>query len=158
MAYGSRYVCFRLDGKLIGVMVADLLPNVWGGLYILYDPDYAQKKIGTYLYAQGMHLAKLWCDSISPRPFCFITHSHCPSNIFFPFYFIHFFLFRGLSWYDPGWYIRTSSKMKYKDIFEPLDLFCPVDYKWVNFTKEVKERIDLHGATKLLVSPLPCRI
>ena len=60
LSYGTRFVCFRLDGKLIGVLMADLLPDTWGSIYSLYDPALVDKKAGTFMYTQGLHLAKTW--------------------------------------------------------------------------------------------------
>jgi len=56
---------------------------------------------------------------------------------------------RGLKYYDPGWYIRKTPKMSYKDHYEPCELFCPVSHRWLELTKDRKSRIDTLGACSL---------
>jgi len=57
---GTKYISFRLDGKLIGIEIIDILPSVINSLYGMWDPKYADKKLAAYMTIQVMHLAQTW--------------------------------------------------------------------------------------------------
>lgn len=44
----SRFIEFRLDGKLLAVAVIDLLMQGWSAVYTFYDPDFANRGLGTF--------------------------------------------------------------------------------------------------------------
>lgn len=44
----SRFIEFRLQGKLIAVAVIDLLQQGWSAVYTFFDPDYSNRGLGTF--------------------------------------------------------------------------------------------------------------
>jgi len=54
-----------------------------------------------------------------------------------------------IPYFHSGWYVRTSEKMKYKDEFDPVELFCPVSRKWVTLTRAIRDKLD-QGVTALV--------
>ena len=54
----THYFGFLIEGKLIAVAVTDVLPNGVSAIYTFYDPDYAQRSLGTYCILWQIELAK----------------------------------------------------------------------------------------------------
>ncbi|HEY3245818.1 MAG TPA: arginyltransferase, partial [Phycisphaerae bacterium] len=50
--YGScietQEVCYRLDGRLVGVSILDVVPDAWSSVYMFYDPTEQRRSLGTY--------------------------------------------------------------------------------------------------------------
>ncbi|HEY3243420.1 MAG TPA: arginyltransferase [Phycisphaerae bacterium] len=50
--YGScietQEVCYRLDGRLVGVSILDMVPDAWSSVYMFYDPTEQRRSLGTY--------------------------------------------------------------------------------------------------------------
>ena len=46
--YGSYHQQYRLNGKLIGVGVIDILSDCVSSVYFFYDPSYEFLNLGTY--------------------------------------------------------------------------------------------------------------
>jgi arginine-tRNA-protein transferase len=44
----SLDVCYRLDGRLIGVSVIDPVPGGWSSVYMYFDPAESRRSLGTY--------------------------------------------------------------------------------------------------------------
>lgn len=44
----TRYYCFRKEGELLAVAVADQMQNGLSAIYTYFDPDCSQRSLGTY--------------------------------------------------------------------------------------------------------------
>jgi arginyl-tRNA--protein-N-Asp/Glu arginylyltransferase len=98
-------------------------------LYTVWDPAFEELQLVRFMWMQELHLAKRWYFS-SQTPHSVPSSS---PNAFF----------RGMKYVDSGWYIRTSTEMKYKDSYEPVELFCPIYHKWVVLTRQLKDKLDV---------------
>lgn len=49
---------YRLDGRLVGSGVVDLLPDVVSSIYFFFDPDLARRSLGTFSMLQEIELAR----------------------------------------------------------------------------------------------------
>lgn len=48
LGYGSFHQQYRINGKLVGVGVIDILFNCVSSVYFFYDPDFQFLNMGTY--------------------------------------------------------------------------------------------------------------
>lgn len=48
IGYGSFHQHYRINGKLVGVGVVDILNNCLSSVYFFYDPDFQFLNMGTY--------------------------------------------------------------------------------------------------------------
>ena len=55
----SRFLCFRLEGKLIGISVLDQFDGGLSAVYTFFDPEYSNRSIGTYAILYSLKLAKM---------------------------------------------------------------------------------------------------
>jgi arginine-tRNA-protein transferase len=55
----------------------------------------------------------------------------------------------GVDYYNLGYYVHTCRKMNYKGKFKPSDILCPDTYVYVPFGKEIREKLDEFGYTRL---------
>ena len=55
----SRFLCFRLEGKLVGISVLDQFDGGLSAVYTFFDPDYSDRSIGTYAILYAVKLAKM---------------------------------------------------------------------------------------------------
>nr|GEU78594.1 acyl-CoA N-acyltransferase [Tanacetum cinerariifolium] len=102
--FGSFHLQYLINGKLVAVMVIDILPKYLMGKYHFWDPDLAFLSMGKYCILQGINWVKE-------------TQSYCPS----------------LQYYSLGYYVHTIQKMRYKAEYCPSELLCPRHYQWVSF-------------------------
>ena len=56
---GSKFICMRLDGKLIGISVIDQFQGGLSAVYTFFDPEYSDRSLGTYAILYTIRLAKL---------------------------------------------------------------------------------------------------
>ena len=54
----TRFVCLRLDGRLIAVAVTDVTCHGLSAVYTFFDPDLASRSIGTYAILEQLALAR----------------------------------------------------------------------------------------------------
>jgi arginyl-tRNA--protein-N-Asp/Glu arginylyltransferase len=54
----SRFLEFRLDGKLIAASAVDLLESGLSAIYTYYDPDYSQRGLGNFAILSMLELTK----------------------------------------------------------------------------------------------------
>ena len=54
----TRYLEFRIDQQLIGCAVVDQLPNALSAIYTYFDPDYAERSLGTLAVLLQIQLAQ----------------------------------------------------------------------------------------------------
>ncbi len=109
---GCYHMNYYLDGELIGVGVIDLLPNGLSSVYFFYDPKYKPLKFGVVS-------ALLELDWIREM------------NQSFPEF----------KYYYLGYYIPHCDKMNYKADYEPVELLCPKNYVYVDYTAMLKEEV-----------------
>lgn len=55
----SKFLCFRLDGKLIGISVIDQFDGGVSAVYTFFDPEYSNRSLGTYAILYALKLAKM---------------------------------------------------------------------------------------------------
>jgi len=55
---GSYHLKYYLDGKLIAVSVADILPTAYSSYYFFYDPDYKKFSLGKISIMYEMQFVK----------------------------------------------------------------------------------------------------
>lgn len=53
-------LCYRLDGRVIGVAVADRAADALSAVYCFYDPDCAALSLGTYSILKQIALCRTW--------------------------------------------------------------------------------------------------
>lgn len=100
--YGSYHQLYRLDGRLIGMSVLDILPGSVSSVYFVYDRRWVKYSLGklSIMYeaalVQEMHQAGL------PN----MEHLHL------------------------GFYIHSNPKMKYKGEYSPTYLLDPEELSW----------------------------
>lgn len=101
--YGSYHLQYKLDGKIVGVSVLDILPKCISSVYFFYDTDYEFLQLGKY--------SALW----EIRYISDIIAKHAC----------------GIEYYYLGFYIPTIAKMRYKAQYKPSELLCEKTRKWV---------------------------
>ncbi|EAL73101.1 hypothetical protein DDB_G0269024 [Dictyostelium discoideum AX4] len=106
--YGSFHQYYRLDGKLVGVGVIDILPECLSSVYFFYDPDFNFLSLGKYSALNEIE----WVQKVSQS---------IPQ----------------LKYYYMGYYIHSCQKMKYKANYQPSQLLCLETFKWVEFKKAI---------------------
>lgn len=57
-----RFISFRRDHKLIGVMVGDELDDGWSAVYSFFDPGEARRSLGTFMILKLIELTRLRTD------------------------------------------------------------------------------------------------
>ncbi|SJX65256.1 related to arginine-tRNA-protein transferase [Sporisorium reilianum f. sp. reilianum] len=92
LPYGCYHQEYRLDDKLIGVGVLDVLPNCVSSVYVFYDPEYKDWQLGKVSALQEIALTKR-LDRLGAMA--------------------------DISCYYMGFYIHTCQKMKYKAEYRP---------------------------------------
>ena len=55
----SKFLCFRLNGKLIGITVLDQFDGGISAVYTFFDPEYSNRSIGTYAILYALKLSKV---------------------------------------------------------------------------------------------------
>lgn len=101
--YGTYHLQYKIDGKVVGVSVLDILPKCLSSVYFFYDTDYEFLQFGKY--------SALW----EIRYISDIISKHVC----------------GIEYYYLGYYIPTIKKMKYKDQYKPSELLCEKTREWV---------------------------
>jgi len=92
---------YYLDGELIAVSVFCIMPHGVESYYFFYDPKYKPLSLGV--------VSVKW-----EIDFVLEKQKHFPE----------------FKYYTPGSYIHTTHKMNYKKKYQPMELLCPVTYKW----------------------------
>ena len=54
----TREMRYRVDGRLVGLGLVDLLPDVVSSVYFYFDPDESRRSLGTYSVLQEVELAR----------------------------------------------------------------------------------------------------
>lgn len=111
--FGTFHLQYRIDGRLVGVSVVDVLPRCLNSIYFFWDPEFAALSLGKISILKEIE----WVRSV---------HKRCPS----------------LQYYYLGYYVHSCSKTRYKGDFGPAELLCPERYLWVELTSEVKRVLD----------------
>ncbi len=55
----SKFLCVRLEGKLIGISVLDQFDGGLSAVYTFFDPDYSNRSLGTYAILYMIKLCRL---------------------------------------------------------------------------------------------------
>ncbi len=55
----TKFLCLRLDGKLIGLSVLDQFDQGLSAVYTFFAPDYSNRSLGTYAILYGIKLSRL---------------------------------------------------------------------------------------------------
>jgi arginine-tRNA-protein transferase len=55
----SKFLCFRLEGDLIGISVLDQFDGGLSAVYTFFDPKHGDRSIGTYAILYALKLAKI---------------------------------------------------------------------------------------------------
>ncbi|KAI9467214.1 arginine-tRNA-protein transferase [Lactarius psammicola] len=100
--YGSYHQLYRLDGKLVGMGVIDILPSCVSSVYFMWEKEYEKFSLGKLSALQEISLAKEFHDAGVPQ----------------------------LKYLYMGYYIYTCQKMKYKGEYSPSFLADPEDFTW----------------------------
>ncbi|WWD21514.1 hypothetical protein CI109_106000 [Kwoniella shandongensis] len=112
--YGAWHLLYKIDGRLIGISVIDILPSCLSSVYFIWDPDYAWASLGK--------LSALYEVSLAKR--------------------IHDAGVDGMGWVYMGYWIPDCQKMRYKSEYSPsylldpgTNVFHPLSAKLENFLK-----------------------
>jgi len=54
----SKFLCFRLEGKLIGISVLDQFEGGISAVYTFFEPEHSNRSLGTYAILYALKLAK----------------------------------------------------------------------------------------------------
>lgn len=54
----TREMRFRIDGRLVGLGLVDLLPDIVSSVYFYFDPEEARRSLGTFSALQEIDLAR----------------------------------------------------------------------------------------------------
>ena len=54
----QRFLAFRLQHKLVAIMVADELDDGWSAVYSFFEPDLATRSLGTYMILRLIELSQ----------------------------------------------------------------------------------------------------
>ncbi|KAH9049587.1 arginine-tRNA-protein transferase [Lactarius hengduanensis] len=100
--YGSYHQLYRLDGRLVGVGVIDILPSCVSSVYFMWEKEYEKLSLGKLSALREISLAKEFHDAGVPQ----LKHLYM------------------------GYYIYTCQKMKYKGEYSPSFLADPEDFTW----------------------------
>ncbi|XP_078054977.1 arginyl-tRNA--protein transferase 1-like isoform X3 [Mustelus asterias] len=100
--YGSFIEQFLLDGKIIALGLLDILPEGINSQYLCYDPDYSFLSLGVYSALREIALTQRLNEKV-PR----------------------------MKYYYLGPYVHSCIKVKYKLLYQPTELLCPVTGHWV---------------------------
>nr|XP_019047146.1 hypothetical protein I302_03753 [Kwoniella bestiolae CBS 10118]OCF26076.1 hypothetical protein I302_03753 [Kwoniella bestiolae CBS 10118] len=96
-SYGQYHLLYKVDTKLIGISVIDILPNCVSSVYFIWHPDWAWASLGK--------LSALYEISLSRR----IREKGV----------------EGMKWVYMGYWIPDCQKMKYKSEYAPSELLDP---------------------------------
>ena len=99
--YGTFHYQHYLDGKLVMVVVIDILPTYLSSVYVYYDPDYQWLDLGVYSALREIELVRL-LSRVKPE----------------------------FQYYCMGYYIDNNPKMSYKGNYAPSFLLCPETYRY----------------------------
>jgi arginine-tRNA-protein transferase len=131
---GSYHQLYRLNGRLIAVGVVDLLPRCLSSVYCFYDPDYRHLSLGKYSALREI----AWIQA---------AHARRPptATVAAPYA-----LRPALEYYYLGFYIHSCPKMRYKGLYEPSQLLCPVTGTWVRLDARVRALLDRQAFSNLV--------
>ena len=101
IGYGSHYMQFRIDGRLVAVSAVDVLPRCLSSKYAFWDPDLAHLSLGKVTACKEIEWVRR-ASVESPQ----------------------------LSYYYMGYYIDTCPKMAYKADYKPSELLCVKNLQW----------------------------
>ncbi|KAI0265192.1 arginine-tRNA-protein transferase [Gloeopeniophorella convolvens] len=113
--YGSYHQLYRLDGRLIGMSVIDILPSCVSSVYFMWEREYEKWSLGKLSALREITLAKELHDAGVPQ----LRHLYM------------------------GYYIYTCQKMKYKGEYSPSFLADPEDFTWHPLS-ECQKSLDKH--------------
>lgn len=100
---------YYLKNELIGVGVVDILPDGLSSVYFFYHPRFKDQRLGVFSSLIEIEYIR-WMSLSFPE-------------------------FKN---YYMGFYIQNNHKMSYKGDYEPFSLLCPVSYKFVECTAQMK--------------------
>lgn len=115
LKYGCFHMKYYLNKILIAVGVVDILPKGLSSVYFFYDPEYKKKALGVLGCLREINLVSKLSNDL-PR---------------FKYYFM-------------GYYVQSTSKMKYKGDYEPSELLCPNTMVWVKLDSKTRQIIENH--------------
>jgi arginine-tRNA-protein transferase len=118
--YGTYDMIHRIDGKIIAVGILDILPTSVSSVYLYYDPDYGFLNFGVLTALREIEFEK-----------------HLRKNIDNSF-----------KYYVMGFYCYTCKKMRYKGLYHPSEILCPVTHKFVDLDSTL-EKVKLNKYIKL---------
>ncbi|KAL1411670.1 Arginyl-tRNA--protein transferase 1 [Vanrija albida] len=95
--YGSYHLLYRVNGKLIGISVIDVLPACVSSVYFIWDPDWAWAALGKLSALFEVALARQMAAAGA----------------------------EGLKWLYMGYWIADCPKMRYKGEYAPSFLLDP---------------------------------
>ncbi|TFK48023.1 hypothetical protein OE88DRAFT_1635335 [Heliocybe sulcata] len=100
--YGSYHQLYRLDGRLIGLSVLDVLPGSVSSVYFMYDTRWAKYSLGKLSVMREAALVQEMNHAGLPE----MQHLHL------------------------GYYIHSNPKMRYKREYHPTHLADPEELSW----------------------------
>ncbi|KAI0303879.1 arginine-tRNA-protein transferase [Russula brevipes] len=100
--YGSHHQLYRLNGRLVGMGVIDILPSCVSSVYFMWEKEYEKFSLGKLSALREISLAKELHDAGVPQ----LKHLYM------------------------GYYIHSCQKMKYKGEYSPSYLADPEDFSW----------------------------
>jgi arginine-tRNA-protein transferase len=111
---------YTYEGKVIGIGVVDIVDDGLSSVYFFYDPAFKEYRLGVFSSIIEIEYVR-WMRLSFPE---------------FRYYYM-------------GFYISNSEKMNYKgnsfDIvvdYMPCQLLCPITYHFVDFTEEIKAKVE----------------
>jgi arginine-tRNA-protein transferase len=118
--YGTYDMIHRIDGKIVAVGILDILPTSVSSVYLYYDPDYGFLNFGVLTAIKEIEFLK-----------------HLRKNIDNNFKF-----------YVMGFYCYTCQKMRYKGLYHPSEILCPVTHHFVQLDSNI-EKVKLNQYMQL---------
>ncbi|KAI0049645.1 hypothetical protein FA95DRAFT_1556740 [Auriscalpium vulgare] len=100
--YGLHHQMYRLDGRLIGMGIIDILPNCVSSVYFMWEAEFEKFSLGKLSALREISLAR---------------EIHNAGMLHMKYLYM-------------GYYIHTCQKMKYKGEYGPSYLADPEDWSW----------------------------
>ncbi|TXT07233.1 hypothetical protein VHUM_03403 [Vanrija humicola] len=114
--YGSYHLLYRVDGKLIGISVIDVLPACVSSVYFIWDPDWAWAALGKLSALFEIALAREMAAAGAD----------------------------GLKWLYMGYWIADCAKMRYKGDYAPSYLLDPGTLQFHRLTSKLDTFLQSH--------------
>ncbi|WOO80718.1 Arginyl-tRNA--protein transferase 1 [Vanrija pseudolonga] len=114
--YGSYHLLYRVDGKLVGISVIDVLPACVSSVYFIWDPDWAWAALGKLSALFEIALVREMAAAGA----------------------------EGMKWLYMGYWIADCAKMRYKGEYAPSFLLDPGTQQFHLLTSKLDTFLQSH--------------